>query len=597
MQDSKLLNDEPSFISILIEFYYVKIKKHHSKYLILSILLFSAILFNSCANPLPPSGGPKDTTSPKIKMFYPPNKTLNFTGDRNISIQFDKYMNKNSVIENLNIQPKIQTDYDWSGKKLDIILKEKLKENTTYSVTLQANYTDYHAITPDEEFCLVFSTGKDLDSGMIKGRLIFGPKVSKTANTYIFVYSVDKINPDTLNPSHTKPDYKISIGNTGNFTVSALKDGKYRLFAVNDENKDDLINKANETYCCANSDLIVKNAKSSFAQLYMGNIRDITKPQLLSVEQLSANVIETQFSEPIALKSLSSQAFEITDSAGTNKVGIKYVFPDPVKKDIIHIIPTQLLKDRAKYKFICKLDSTSICDSVGNSVDEASYQMPFIANNTKDKFGFKISNMNIKDSSLAFHPDSLIYLALNCPPMVEFDSCNLKIIDMASNSEIEIQKEILADNILAIKPILRLQSDNWYYLSARFNNFTSALYERMQDTVLKVRFKTIDLRANVSVDGKLTNNTGLSSKFIITLISEKDRSRYVCACNDSLKWKINEIEPGDYKVEVFADLNNSGTYDFGTFNPFTFSEPIYFPEKVITLKPRWNLSDVKIEIP
>ena len=55
-------------------------------------LLFIIIyhFLTSCANPISPTGGPKDTIPPTLVGTIPINKSLNFK-DKSISLVFDEY--------------------------------------------------------------------------------------------------------------------------------------------------------------------------------------------------------------------------------------------------------------------------------------------------------------------------------------------------------------------------------------------------------------------------------------------------------------------------------------------------------------------------
>ena len=75
---------------------------------VLLVSTVAAILFglNSCANIQAPSGGPRDSTAPKIIEFAPYNYSTNFNSikqDKNINITFDKYIDKGQVIEGIFI--------------------------------------------------------------------------------------------------------------------------------------------------------------------------------------------------------------------------------------------------------------------------------------------------------------------------------------------------------------------------------------------------------------------------------------------------------------------------------------------------------------
>ena len=62
--------------------------------LINSVLTGLAITFlGSCAQEGSPSGGPVDTTAPKIKTIVPLPKSTNFVG-KSIEINFDEFIKK-----------------------------------------------------------------------------------------------------------------------------------------------------------------------------------------------------------------------------------------------------------------------------------------------------------------------------------------------------------------------------------------------------------------------------------------------------------------------------------------------------------------------
>ena len=94
----------------------MKVMKNNKFNLMISLLILFAY---SCANIQAPSGGPPDKTPPVVETISPLNKTLNFAESK-IILQFDKYMNKNSVTENIYILPSAKMKFDWSGKKLAI---------------------------------------------------------------------------------------------------------------------------------------------------------------------------------------------------------------------------------------------------------------------------------------------------------------------------------------------------------------------------------------------------------------------------------------------------------------------------------------------
>ncbi len=200
-------------------------------------ILFLSFIFISCANIASPTGGEGKNKVPTIIKCSIDNETINFN-KKEIEIEFNNYMNRTSVIENIGIFPKIKYNYKWKGKKLIIYFNENLLENTTYSFQITANYKDYYDISPQETFFIVFATGDNIDNGQISGNLI-GNQNKNGIN--VFVYNITKINANNINYYTDEPDYKTIIGTNGKFIIPALKDGKYRIIIVEDNDKNGLI--------------------------------------------------------------------------------------------------------------------------------------------------------------------------------------------------------------------------------------------------------------------------------------------------------------------------------------------------------------------
>ena len=71
------------------------------------IFVFAAIaLFwaPSCANIIPPAGGPRDSIPPVLLKATPADSTLNFSG-KQIEFQFDEYVDLQDVQNNLLFTP------------------------------------------------------------------------------------------------------------------------------------------------------------------------------------------------------------------------------------------------------------------------------------------------------------------------------------------------------------------------------------------------------------------------------------------------------------------------------------------------------------
>ena len=101
------------------------------------LLLASAFILYSCANQLPPGGGPVDTDPPMIIDSYPADRTVNFDDDH-IAVTFSEYVDKRSVQEAVFISPAVegQLEYNWSGRTLELEFPYGLRDSITYVIRI-----------------------------------------------------------------------------------------------------------------------------------------------------------------------------------------------------------------------------------------------------------------------------------------------------------------------------------------------------------------------------------------------------------------------------------------------------------------------------
>jgi len=196
---------------------------------ILLLIFLLLILFSGCANIVAPSGGAGIKTTPVVLKCSAIDGQTNYI-PKSVSIEFNSYMNRGVVIENLQIAPTIRYTFKWKAKTLIMTFADELKDNTTYSISLSGKYSDYYGNTAETPFYTCFSTGDVIDSCKITGKV----HTSNSDGYYIFCY----IYREDIDFLKDIPDYKILVGGNGTFVVPALKDGSYIVLVVKDVDKD-----------------------------------------------------------------------------------------------------------------------------------------------------------------------------------------------------------------------------------------------------------------------------------------------------------------------------------------------------------------------
>lgn len=556
-----------------------------------AIAIFSAAFLYSCANIQAPSGGPQDKTPPSIVEVSPADKSINFSNN-SINIVFDKYMERSKVIENLQISPTAEAEYSWSGKELEIEFSKPLEDNTTYSISLGTDYTDFKGNKPDQGFSVIFSTGNYIDSGMIDGKIIS----PKPEGAYVFAYRLDNINPDTLSPMRKIPDYKIQLGANGNFELKALKDGTYRLFVVRDQFKDGLVNENSDAFACATKDFIVKDAKSSSAVFSLGGFVDKTPPTLYSAEAINQKSVMIYFSEAIDSIYFNKNNIYVSDSAKTTEYKISNIFPLNAQKGIFALRFEQALAPKTKMKLNISNGSKSVRDTSGNLMNDSLVSVYFFSSNDIDSAKLNLVYTPLKDSSSNIQIDKDLTWIFD----KDIDTTNLKNhikLENISNGKL-IDFDIINNisNRFKILPKQSLEYKTNYKLSIDASQFCSYDKYKYKDTILTYIFNTEEAKAGADVQGRLIDSSNSDCSKVIILESKLNGKQFIAKVNENGVWKFSNLLAGQYSITVFCDENNNLKYDYGDIEPFKFAEKFYQISTELNVRARWNIEDFIIKI-
>lgn len=545
------------------------------------------LLLYSCANVQAPSGGPPDTTPPKIVETKPANRTTNFQENK-VTLKFDKYMNKNSVLENIYIQPITNAEFNWSAKQLEIVFTENLLENTTYTINLGTDYTDFYNNKPQNAFTLIFSTGNKIDTGVINGTVL----TTEPQGLYVFAYNITNLNPDTINYFTTTPNYRVQVGSSGEFSLQGLADGKYRLILVKDVFKDVLINENQDFFSNTYKDFTVKNSYSQDALYRFGKVADNTPPKLYTAESFTDKKIKLYFSENIIIKKFDNISISLVDSLDYTNYSIDNFYVDHTENNVLIL----LTKDKipAKKKLFLSITDTNaiILDTLGNKFNEFFKTVSFLTSIDNDSSEFRFIFSSIKDSSINIPLNKELEFSFSEPignvfrELIEFTN-----VDDSSKADFTIE---LNKTKLIFKPNLSFSKN--YFLKIPYNSIVPAFGINKFDKDITLHFRTENIINTGSVSGSLIDSTGNERTKVVVLESIQDKKFYQTVVDSTGKWSINNIKPGDYNIWIYEDRNNNLKYDYGNLKPFEFAELFYPMGKVVTVRSRWETEGIILRI-
>lgn len=201
----------------------------------LPLWLLIAALLAACANMGRPEGGPRDETPPRFLHADPMPGTLNFNKNK-LTAYFDENIQLEDAFSKVIVSPAQKTppQVTANGHKLTIELRDTLRDSTTYTIDLADAIKDLNEGNILDGFALDFSTGPVIDTLRISGIVLQAENLEPAQGMLVGVYS-------TMEDSaiRTLPLERIARTNQlGQFTIRNLPAGEYRVFAVNDVNRD-----------------------------------------------------------------------------------------------------------------------------------------------------------------------------------------------------------------------------------------------------------------------------------------------------------------------------------------------------------------------
>ncbi len=221
------------------------------------IFFFSSIIsfLIGCASTGSLSGGPKDTTPPKVNEEKSSmQKKLN-SKDRSFSFLFDEFVEVKNALKEVQVSPPLLyiPKVKSKGKLVTFELndKEVLKDSTTYIINFGESIVDYREANPLKNFTYVFSTGNVIDSFMIDGKVVDQEKSDNNATYAVMVY--DDMSDSII--MKKKPYYSTKTSADGSYTLKNLKKGIYKIIAIKDENSNYLWDEINEKIGFVNSEV------------------------------------------------------------------------------------------------------------------------------------------------------------------------------------------------------------------------------------------------------------------------------------------------------------------------------------------------------
>ncbi|MEI6899619.1 MAG: Ig-like domain-containing protein, partial [Bacteroidota bacterium] len=564
------------------------------------------ILFSRCANPVTPTGGPKDIAPPIVKQATPANNSIHFQG-KGIRLEFNEFVNLKDPNSLISFSPPFlpNTEFKIRGKSILLEFNDSLKKNTTYTINFGDAISDLTENNIMKNYSYVFSTGAYIDSLSYKGVIIdaFNQTPQKDVIAMMYINNNDTIPFDSL-PFKVKPYYLGKTNENGEFMIRNIKNAPLKLFVLHDLNNNFIFDSPDEKIGFIDSLVSATYRKQIVPDtIYQDSL---TKPDS-TLKRDSINRKDTLQNKQIQDLVAKVRLFQQNDSVqrflkaympqeGQIILSFKYPLKNP-NFTALNLSSTnwKIEEHSRKYDTVTFWMKNALQDSLyleirdrGKILDTAKIDL------TKWK-GKKTKKEDEKKKRLTFASSipggslnqfkSKLLLSSSYP----LDTCKLSSFLLIDGKDTIHPKAELVDSAHRLILVnFKWKEDKQYKLiipdSALFG-----MYGHTNDSI-SMTFKTKMERdfGSLLLDVKIKTTGG---QYVIQLLDEKETLVEERIITASEKVKFTYMTPRKYKIKAILDRNRNGQWDTGNYIQKLQPEDVYYYPDIIEIRANWEVNN------
>ncbi len=563
-----------------------------------------AFMLYACANRgQGPQGGPKDEVPPKVLRSTPEDKSVNVSPKR-IQIDFDENVNLKEIAKNVIISPPQRTNPEIRAinKRVTVAFNDTLIANTTYSIDFGNAIVDNNEGNVLKNYVFSFSTGDHIDTLQISGTLINAEDLNPLTGVIVGIHS--DLSDTVLT---TKPFERITrSGDEGKFTLHNVKEKEYRVYALNDLNRDnfyqpgegvafnetvyktslerymrqdtiwkdsvtvDTIKTVESTRFLPN-DVVLKFFKDKTKRQYLAksdrpeahklnilfNTANKTLPQVSSLDGDWNGKFLLQKNE-----TLDSLTFWLTDSVW-------------MKKDTISL-QVQCMKSDSVMKLQPQTDTI-------NFVQRRAARAQATQSKSKKKVFLDI-NSNMSSKFEVYNPIKLSIAT----PVHYVDREKLHLSQQVDTVLVPIDFELVKIDSVGMNFEIRhkWEPETSYTFtadSAAFENIYGLHSDKLK---LEMKVKSLDDYSSLSMTLLKFDSTA-----VFQVVDKEDKVVRTVPISRNGATRIEHLTPGDYYVRMFLDVNGNGKWDTGSVLEKRQPEEVFYYSKKLTLIKNWEFEE------
>lgn len=576
---------------------------------LLRFLLYSAFfsILCSCAKISAPTGGLRDKLPPVVVKSEPGNGSVNFRGKR-LEITFNEYVVLDNITDKFMVSPplKKKPKIYVKGKNVIADFEEDLRDSTTYTFYFQDAIKDLNEGNILNNYQFVFSTGPVIDSLSVTGNVYSALNLNPLDKTMVLLYSC----LDDTAAVRSIPDYISRISSTGYFRINNVRQGKYRLYALKDDDNSRNYNLPDEEFAFMQS-LIEITPGKNFIPAVKDTARvkksDAKLPlpvflngehQLYTFTAPRKNHYLTSSARPLKyLLTYTASLPPDTAHLGFSIPGAssdKYFFETSRNRDSLKVwITDSALYNSPVITTLLKYPFTDSTNTIVYKQDTIPLRFtPPRASKTSrvKKIKYPVE-YNISSGSLK--PGQNIVFSSKTP-FREPDTSRIRLFDVTDAKRKKMKIALTPDKENAGRYVITssLLQDKKYIFIADSAALGNIFGENIDSTGIKFTVR------NSESYSKLTLNiTGYEGGRIVQLLDKSEKLIGEKYMEKDGKVLFTLLDNGDYRIRVVYDLNGDRKWTTGDFSSGLQPEPVSYYPGEINIKVGWDAEqdwDIKI---
>lgn len=499
----------------------------------ISLCLF---LLASCATVTTPTGGPKDELPPQLVESTPRNNQLRFSG-KNIELTFSEYVKLNNPKEEIIIIPTAGKKTEFVAKNNRVLIKPELdwKPNTTYTINFREAVQDITESNEAVDLKLAFSTGNYLDSLKMEGTITEALSELPPDKITVAVF-----RSDTFNIFDDVPEYFTKANKEGNFSITNLQPGTYRVYAFDDKNKNLKVESKNEKFAFKPDPIVLdKNTKNITLRL----VNIDSRPLKLNSIRTQSDINTIRFNKYLETYSFKSSTKLLT-SFGADQTEVIAYYPNTASDSLsIQLTATDSIQQKIDTLIYIKRDKNErIEEQFRVSYGDAKLNQETKAFTFSATYNKPLKSINL--DSAVIKADSATQYTFQ-PTHARIDTINKKIF---LNHTIETKDPKLQPSLILGKG----------FLISIDNDSTKAEKKQIKVTTSETT-AILQIEIQTKETHFITQVLDLNNRILETRTNEK-------------KSTFKYLNPENVKIRVIIDANKNGKWDTANYLTNTEAE-------------------------